>query len=52
MPWLETSPLKEREQFIAAVLSRELPFAEVCGRFGYPQERLHVAAPLSRRGRR
>jgi putative transposase len=34
MPWLETSPVKERKQFIAAVLAGEHSFAEVCRRFG------------------
>jgi hypothetical protein len=34
MPWKETSPMNEREKFVAAMLQAEEPFVELCERFG------------------
>src|SRR4051794_3989265 len=34
MPWLETSPVEQRKEFIAAVVRGQHSFAEVCRRFG------------------
>src|SRR5262245_18897451 len=33
MPWLETSPVQQRKEFIAAVVRCEHSFTELCRRF-------------------
>jgi len=34
MPWLETSSVQQRQEFITAVLTKQYSFTEVCRRFG------------------
>jgi transposase-like protein len=34
MPWLETSPVEQRKEFIEAALRKELSFSDLCRRFG------------------
>src|SRR5438067_2043676 len=34
MPWLETSPVEQRKEFIAAALAKEHSFTELCRRYG------------------
>src|SRR5919106_893874 len=34
MPWRETNPVNERQQFVLAYLKRDYPFTALCGEFG------------------
>ena len=38
MPWKETDKMEQKEQFIAEMLTKEMPFKALCAKYGISEK--------------